>query len=161
MFYQMNNEVTLEDIKKFNFTNQRIGVLIHIENSKGEILLQQRGPKSSDEQGLFEDIGGKYEQKDLTFKDTIIRELKEEVGSEAIIDISHSVGIMHYYKNNTNWLFIIYCGKYIKGKLAIMEPEKCIGYNFFDYEELLSSQLVTNSCKELSRNIRLLNKELH
>lgn len=156
MFYKFDREITFNDIKKFNYPNQRIGVIIHIENDERKILLQQRGPKSSDEQGLYEDVGGKYETKDATFKDTIIRELKEEVGEEAIIDISSSVGIMHIHKRNINWIFIIYCGKYIKGQLKIMEPEKCIGYNFFDYNELMSSELVTESCKELSKSLQLI-----
>lgn len=158
MFYKFDREITFEDIKKFNYPNQRIGVIIHIENNEGKILLQQRGPKSSDEQGLYEDVGGKYEIKDETFKNTIIRELKEEIGEDAIINISSSIGIMHIYKRNTNWIFIIYCGKYIKGELKIMEPEKCIGYNFFDYNELISSKLVTESCKELSRSLQLIKK---
>ena len=151
MFYKFDREITFDDIKKFNYPNQRIGVIIHIENDEGKILLQQRGPKSSDEQGLYEDVGGKYET-----KDTIIRELKEEVGEEALIDVNSSVGIMHIRKRNTNWIFIIYCGKYIKGQLKIMEPEKCIGYNFLDYNELMSSELVTESCKELSKSLQLI-----
>ena len=72
MFYKFDREITFNDIKKFNYPNQRIGVIIHIENDEGKILLQQRGPKSSDEQGLYEDVGGKYETKDATFKDTIM-----------------------------------------------------------------------------------------
>ena len=65
MFYKFDREITFNDIKKFNYPNQRIGVIIHIENDEGKILLQQRGPKSSDEQGLYEDVGGKYETKDM------------------------------------------------------------------------------------------------
>ena len=83
MFYKFDREITFNDIKKFNYPNQRIGVIIHIENDEGKILLQQRGPKSSDEQGLYEDVGGKYETKDATFKDTIIRELG--LGSATIV----------------------------------------------------------------------------
>ena len=37
-----------------------------------------------------------------------------------------------------------------------MEPEKCIGYNFLDYNELMSSKLVTESCKELSKSLQLI-----
>lgn len=39
-FYKMNHEVTEKDIKKFNMENQRIGVIVHIEDKDGNILLQ-------------------------------------------------------------------------------------------------------------------------
>ena len=63
MFYKFDREITFNDIKKFNYPNQRIGVIIHIENDEGKILLQQRGPKSSDEQGLYEDVVENMKQK--------------------------------------------------------------------------------------------------
>ena len=37
-----------------------------------KVLLQQRGIKSRDENGLFEDIGGKVEDTDKTFRDAMI-----------------------------------------------------------------------------------------
>ena len=63
-FYLLNHEAAYEDIRKFNLPNQKVGVIAHIENSKGEILLQQRGEKSRDENGLYEDIGGKVDKED-------------------------------------------------------------------------------------------------
>ena len=153
-FYKLNHEATIEDINKFQYNNQKIGVIIHIENNEGKILLQQRGVKSRDENGLFEDVGGKFDDTDATFKSAIIRELKEEIGSDAIIDISNSIGIYHCYKNDINWIFIIYLGKYIQGKIKIMEPEKCQGYQFFTYEDAITSELVTESCKFLIRSIK-------
>ena len=120
-FYKLNHEATIEDINKFQYNNQKIGVIIHIENNEGKILLQQRGVKSRDENGLIEDVGGKFDDTDATFKSAIIRELKEEIGSDAIIDISNSIGIYHCYKNDINWIFIIYLGKYIQGKIKIIK----------------------------------------
>ena len=66
-FYSLNHEASFEDLKKFNYPNQKIGVIAHIENENGEILLQQRGVKSRDENGLYEDIGGKVEPEDINF----------------------------------------------------------------------------------------------
>ena len=100
MFYKFDREITFNDIKKFNYPNQRIGVIIHIENDEGKILLQQRGPKSSDEQGLYEDVGGKYETKDATFKDTIIRELKEETGIVYDANNLKELLLLEYYQPN-------------------------------------------------------------
>ena len=136
-FYKMNHEVTNADLQKFNFENQRIGVIVHIEDNNGKILLQQRGVKSRDE----------------NFKSAIIREMKEEMGNDARIELSDSTDIYHICKNNTNWLFVIFKGKYIDGDINIMEPEKCMGYKFFSYEEAINSNLVSEGCKFLIKSI--------
>ena len=152
-FYLLDHEITFKDLKKFNFPNQKIGVIVHIENSAGEILLQQRGEKSRDENGLFEDIGGKVEPEDVSFKSAIIREVKEEAGEEINLEFSTSIGIFHCFKNNINWIFVIYFAKYIDGNIKVMEPTKCKSYHFFKYNEVLKTAQVTNSCKYLTKAI--------
>lgn len=153
-FYLVDYELSFEDIEKFEYPNQKIGVIVHIENNKGEILLQQRGVKSSDENGLYEAIGGKVDSDDATFKDAIIREIKEEAGEEINLKFSNSIGIYHCKKNNINWIFIIYFAKYINGKIKIMEPDKCIEYKFFSYNEALTSSKVAESCKYLIKSVK-------
>ena len=154
-FYSINDEAIFEDIEKFNYPNKKVGVIAHIENDKGEILLQQRGIKSRDDNGLFEYVGGKVEPYDLNFKDAIIREIKEEAGDNIKLDFSgKSIGIYHCFKNNINWIFIIYFVKYISGDFKIIEPDKCIGYNFFSYENAIHSKLVSDSCKYLIKSIK-------
>lgn len=151
---KLEHEITIQDInKQYDLLNQKIGVIIQIKDKDGKLLLQQRGPKSRGANFLYEDIGGRVETKDNTFKDTIIRELKEEVGENANIEISKQVAIYTVYKNNTNWIFIIYLGKYIGGELKIMEPEKCLGYKFFSKEEALNSDQVTDSSKYLIKEL--------
>ena len=152
-FYKMNHSVNSEDIQKFNFENQRIGVIVHIEDNNGKILLQQRGVKSRDENGLFEDVGGSVENSDIDFKSAIIREMQEEMGNDANIKLSDSTGIYHWFKNNINWIFVIFEGEYIEGNINIMEPEKCMGYKFFTYDEAINSNLVSESCKFLIKAI--------
>ncbi len=153
-FYLLDHEATFEDLKKFDFPNQKLGVIAHIENEDGEILLQQRGKKSRDENGLYENIGGKVDPEDVNFKSAIIREVKEEAGNEINLEYSDSIGIYHCYKNNINWLFIIYFVKYIGGDIKIMEPEKCKNYHFFKYEEAINSEIVTSGCKYLIKCIK-------
>lgn len=153
-FWLLNHEATMEDLNKFKFSNKKIGVIAHIENSNGEILLQQRGIKSRDENGLYEYIGGKVDSEDLSFKEAIIREIKEEAGSDLKLEVSNSKGIYHCCKNNVNWVFIIYIVKYIEGEIKIMEPDKCMGYKFYNINDALNSKLVTESCKFLIKSIR-------
>lgn len=52
--------------------------------------------------------------------------MKEEMGDEANVEISNSIGLYHVQRNNINWLFIIFYGKYINGEIKIMEPDKCL-----------------------------------
>ena len=73
-FYKIDHSVNSGDIKKFNFENQKVGVIAHIEDESGKILLQQRGLKSRDENGLYEDVGGSVENSDVDFKSAIIRQ---------------------------------------------------------------------------------------
>lgn len=152
-FYLINHEATVEDIEKFHFPNQKVGVIAHIETKDGKILLQQRGIKSRDENGLFEDVGGKVEDTDKTFRDAMIREISEEVGNNIQYGLGQSIGIGHWQKGDINWIFIIYPVLYIGGTLERLEPEKCIGYRFFQKDEALGSNLVTESCKFIIQKI--------
>lgn len=97
-FYLIDHEATVEDIEKFHFSNQKVGVIAHIETLDGKVLLQQRGIKSRDENGLFEDIGGKVEDTDKTFRDAMIREISEEVGNNIQYELGQSIGIGHWQK---------------------------------------------------------------
>ena len=153
-FYSLDHEASFEDLRKFNYPNQKIGVIAHIENKDGEILLQQRGVKSRDENGLYEDIGGKVESGDVNFLSAIKREIKEEAGVEINLVFSDSIGIYHCYKNDINWIFVIYFVKYIDGNFKIMEKDKCTDYHFFKYDEAINSELVTESCKYLIKSIK-------
>ncbi len=157
-FYKLDHEANITDIKTFNYPNQKIGVIAHIEDELGNILLQQRGIKSRDENGLYEAVGGSLDDIDKDFKSAIIREMKEEMGSEVNIEISDSIGLYHVQKSDTNWLFIIFYGKYIDGEIKIMEPDKCLGYKFFTYNETQDSNIITESCKYLIKSIKYLNK---
>lgn len=152
-FFKLNHEATSEDIKNYNYPNRKIGVIVHIKNDNGDILLQQRGSKSRDENGLFEDVGGKFDDTDTSYKSAVIRELQEEVGEEAVIDIGDSVGIYHCFKNDINWVFIVYLGRYLSGEIKVMEPEKCLGYEFFKYEDAIKSDIVTDGAKFLMKSI--------
>jgi ADP-ribose pyrophosphatase YjhB (NUDIX family) len=155
MEYKIFGETFLiEDVNKYHYENQKIGVIVHIEDEKGNILLQQRGIKSRDENGLWDDVGGSLEETDRNYQEAIIREMKEEMGDDASISIGEPIALFHVPKKNTNWLFIIFYGKYLGGDIRIIEPDKCMGYRFFPYEEVLQSSEVTESCKYLTKMVR-------
>lgn len=151
-FSLLNHEITLKDVEKFDYPNSKYGVIVHIENDKGELLLQQRGSNSRDEKRKIEYIGGSLESNE-SFKEAILREIKEEAGEDMRLEFEDFSGIFHYYKNNINWIFAIFKAKYIDGEIRIMEPSKCLGYHFFTKEEALNSPIVTEGCKFLIKNI--------
>lgn len=153
-YYKMNHKIEMQDLENFQYPNRRIGVIAHIEDESGKILLQQRGMKSRDENGLYEDVGGRVEEYDFDYQAAIIREMEEEMGAEAHIRLDDSIGIYHCEKGNINWIFVVFYVKYIGGNIKIMEPDKCLGYKFFDYEEVLESNLVSESCKYLVKSIK-------
>ena len=142
-----------EEIKNYNYENQDYAVLLHITDQNKQILLQKRGNNARDEKGLYEDIGGKVE-KNESYKDAIIRELKEEAGENINIKISKPVGIYHCKKEEINWIFIVFIGEYISGEFTICEKDKCDGYKFFEYYEAINSDELSKSCKFITKELK-------
>lgn len=75
--------------------------------------------------------------------------MQEEMGNEVKIESLDFLGIYHCFKHNINRIFVIFKGKYIDGNINVMESEKCMGYKFFSYEEVMNSNLVSKGCKFL------------
>lgn len=128
--------------KKFALSDFRPAVIALITDKEGNILLQRRGPKSRDEANLLADIGGAVEDKDKTFLDALNREIREEVGNSAQIEVDNFVGgvLKRKYdprtKKEVNWLFLLYKCTYKGGELLKNERGKCLGYEFYKYENL-------------------------
>ena len=142
---EVTNPIDLaEYLKQHNLDlpEYRPAVIALIVNQNNKILLQRRGPKSRDEQFKLEDIGGAYEEDDLTFRAAMNREIREEVGENAKINIDFFVGafLINKFDSRTNtyvnWLFLLYKCTYLGGELQIAEPGKCLGYEFYSYKDL-------------------------
>lgn len=131
--------------------NYRMAVIALITDKDGRILLQRRGPKSRDENFKLEDIGGAVEDVDKNFIAALYREIKEEVGDEAKFSVDKFVGgflnTKYDYRINEeiNWLFMVYKVTYESGKLYINEPGKCLGYEFYEYDDLPLSEVTESS----------------
>lgn len=127
---------------KIDIPEYRTAVIALIIDSEGRLILQRRGPKSRDEYLKLEDIGGAVEETDEDFKSAIMREIEEEAGPDAKIEIDHFVGafLVNKFDRRTdkyvNWLFLLYKCNYLGGELKIAEEGKCIGYEFYKYEDL-------------------------
>lgn len=152
-YYEIDHEAAKEDLKNFNYPNQRIGVISIVENNKGEILLQQRGKNSQDANYLYENIGGSVEEYDESYKEAILREIKEEAGENIKLETSDSIGLYHYISKGINWVFIIYKFKYLGGEVKIIEKDKCQGYKFIKPSEAINSEQVSEGCRYLLKSV--------
>lgn len=141
------------DLKYFDtLKHDKIGVIAYITDLDGEILLQQRGKLSRDENFLYECVGGSLEDKDSSYIDALKREIKEEIG-DINININQNMHLFYVPKVLKTWLFIVFEVTYISGDIKILEPDKCTGYKWFKFNDALSLDLVTESCKFLIKSI--------
>jgi len=112
-----------------------VGIGAVIVNDKKQVLLAKRGKKAKNERGKWEFPGGSVEFGD-TMEATINREIKEELGVE--IDLyEHLPAIDHIIsEENQHWVTSGFIARIKKGIPTVMEPEKCEGIEWFDYEQL-------------------------
>ena len=99
MFIEFNKEINDEnELNKYlsdiclKLPEYRCAVIALILDEDGRILLQRRGPKSRDEFNKLEYIGGAVESTDISFKDSMHREIVEEVGNDIDYSIDELVG---------------------------------------------------------------------
>ena len=112
-----------------------VGIGCILINEEGKYLLAKRGQKAKNERGKWEFPGGSVEFGD-TMRDTIIREMKEELGI-AVEPIEHFPPIDHIIpQDQQHWVTSAYISKIIKGQPTIMEPEKCSEIGWFTIEEI-------------------------
>lgn len=153
----LKREFELEsDLREYidnNFNDMplyRCAVIGMLFDKDGNVIFQRRGPKSRDGNGMLAEIGGAVEEYDKTFKNALMRELREEVGSSAEINIDEFIGGMLQTKfdsrtgKDVNWLFLLYKCTYEAGELKCNEEGKSLGYEVYGkenlpYEEMLDT----------------------
>lgn len=141
--YLINNNINLPE-----FRTAVIALFIDNDNN---IYLQRRGPKSRDEVGMLEDIGGAVEEDDLTFRDALIREIKEEAGDKLDYNIKDLVGgcLINKYDSRTdsyvNWLFLLYECAYVSGEFLCNEEGKALGYEKYKYDNLPKEEVALST----------------
>ncbi len=113
----------------------RVGIGIMIKNENGEVLLGLR--KGSHGSGEWSFPGGHLEFGE-TIYETAKREVKEETGLN--IDDFHLISVadeMRYIEtDNKHYLNIGVSGLYQGGTPAVMEPDKCVKWEWFNLDNL-------------------------
>ncbi len=140
-----NNEISKE---------YEVAVIIFVFDKENRIIFQRRGPGCRDERLKLEMIGGRVKNSDIDFKSALNREITEEVGIDADVEIEEFI-ISTYartfdnrYNKEQDWIYIVYKGSLKSGELKIAEPEKCLGYERYKIGEVNENEL-SNGAKEL------------
>ena len=97
-------------------------------------ILHERGEGARDEVGKLEGIGGRFEG-EATFRDTLEREIREEVGLKAQIEILGNFEVrldtvvVPDSNKERHWVIVSHLCRLIGGELEIREPHKNRGYH--------------------------------
>ena len=92
-------------------------------------ILHERGEGARDEVGKLEGIGGRFEG-EATFRDTLEREIREEVGLKAQIEILGNFEVrldtvvVPDSNKERHWVIVSHLCRLIGGELEIREPHK-------------------------------------
>lgn len=106
-----------------------------IMNEKGETLLMKRGENSKNQVGVWTKPGGAVEFGE-TAEEAIIREVKEELDIDIVLDdfLGYTDHILK--DENQHWIAINYSAKIVSGTPRITEPDKTSEIMWFSLEDL-------------------------
>jgi len=145
----------LSDNKKIS-NDYEVAVIVYAFDKDNKIIFQRRGPGCRDERLKLETIGGRVKETDIDFRTALNREIVEEVGTEANIEIEEFIiatcatTFDDRYNKEQTWIYIVYKGKLKSGELKIAEPNKCLGYERYKIGKVDENEL-SNGAKELYR----------
>lgn len=132
----------------------KVAVIVYAFDEDNRIIFQRRGPGCRDERFKLETIGGRVKEDDIDFRSALYREIVEEVGNEANIEIEEFITSTYAktYDTRNNkeqaWVYLAYKGKLKSGELKIAEPDKCLGYEKYKIGKVDENEL-SNGAKEL------------
>ena len=132
----------------------KVAVIVYAFDENNRIIFQRRGPGCRDERLKLETIGGRVKENDIDFRTALNREIVEEVGTEANIEIGEFITATYattfddrYHKEQL-WIYLAYKGISKSGQLKIAEPDKCLGYERYKIGEVDEKEL-SDGAKEL------------
>ena len=156
-FEEVKDMKELHEVLKSNDEisgDYEVAVIVCAFDDEQNIIFQRRGPGCRDEKFKLETIGGRVKESDIDFRSALQREIVEEVGTDAKIDIEEFV-IATYaktfdtrYNKEQAWVYLLYKGKLKSGELQIAEPSKCLGYERYKIGEVDENEL-SSGAREL------------
>ena len=132
----------------------KVAVIVYAFDKNNKIIFQRRGPACRDERFKLETIGGRVKEEDFDFRTALNREIIEEVGTEANIEIeefitsTYATTFDNRYNKEQTWIYLVYKGALKSGELTIAEPDKCLGYERYKIGEVDEKEL-SKGAKEI------------
>lgn len=133
-----------------------VAVIVYAFDEDNKIIFQRRGLGCRDERLKLETIGGRVKESDVDFRTALHREIVEEVGEEAQIEIQEFITVTYAttfdnrYQKQQTWIYLIYKGYLKSGELKIAEPTKCLGYERYKIGQVDENELSKRSKRNLS-----------
>jgi hypothetical protein len=116
----------------------------------GRWILIERGGSANDEVGKLEGIGGRAEGLG-ELRAELCRELREEAGDEAKIDIVSFFEIksdtVQHKGVEKNWIIASFLCRHVSGALQVTEPHKNRGFVYISNLDIEADRL-SSSCKQ-------------
>ncbi len=128
-------------------SDYQVAVIVFAFDNEKHLILQRRGPACRDERFKLEGIGGGVKNTDADFRSALQREITEEVGTKAKIQIGEFItAILEKTfdlreQKEKYWILLAYKGTHEGGKLEIAEPMKNLGYEKYRIEEVDEEEL--------------------
>ncbi|MEV5411240.1 NUDIX domain-containing protein [Thermopolyspora sp. NPDC052614] len=119
-------------------------------------ILMRRGKQASDEVGKLEGIGGRVEDPLACLRDELRREIVEEVGPEADIEILEFLEVKSDRVRKVDsrgretfktWVIVSFACLHRSGGLLIQEPEKNEGFEYVQDLKVAPERL-SSSCRQ-------------
>lgn len=125
----------------------KVAVVCFVFDCDGKLILQRRGKGARDDVDKLCAIGGSANMSDANFRESLLREIREEGGEAANVEIDKFIGAIHknsYDKNSgsfNDWIILSYMGTLKSGEFVNSEPDRCSGFvsqymEDFDPDEL-------------------------
>ncbi|ETW98364.1 MAG: hypothetical protein ETSY1_19045 [Candidatus Entotheonella factor] len=112
-----------------------VGVGAMVFNEEGKVFLAKRGPKATNEQGLWEFPGGTVELNEKLIQ-ALQREFLEEYGMTIEVIEMLSVNDHILPAEHQHWVSVAYLAWHVAGVPIILEPEKCTEIGWFTLNAL-------------------------
>ena len=140
-------KVLLKDNKEIS-KDYQVAVIVYAFDEENRIIFQRRGMGCRDERLKLETIGGRVKENDIDFRNALNREIEEEIGTAAKIELeeyvtsTYAVTFDNRYNKQQAWIYILYKGSLKSGELKIA------GYERYKIGEVDENEL-SNGSREL------------
>ncbi len=149
-FEEVKDKKELANLLKENgqiLNDYQIAVIVYAFDKENRVIFQRRGLGCRDERLKLETIGGRVKETDVDFRTALHREIVEEVGTNAEIEIQEFVAATYATvfdcrdEKEQGWIYLLYKGNLKSGELEIAEPDKNLGYERYQIGEVDEQEL--------------------